>query len=133
MNCNNETVENIVDERILAPSISKINKGSYFFHIFPAFNHRIIPRQPKLQGMIINQKFFDYDFLTDPPNSDENVRIVGGNIAKNDSWPWMAGLLYGLGADNKPNCGGTLISKNHVLTAAHCLYETVPGTREKFR
>ena len=54
MNCNNETVENIVDERIIAPSISKINKGSYFFHIFPAFNHRIIPRQPKLQGMIIN-------------------------------------------------------------------------------
>ena len=33
-NCNNETVENIVDERIIASSISKINKGSYFLIFF---------------------------------------------------------------------------------------------------
>ena len=43
-------------------------------------------------------------------------KIVGGSQTKKDAWPWMAILLY----NNKINCGGTLITSDHILTAAHC-------------
>ena len=50
--------------------------------------------------------------------------IVGGSIAKSGEYPWM--VLLGscsVNFDNKVRygCGGTLINKWYVLTAAHCL------------
>lgn len=50
-------------------------------------------------------------------------RIFGGTNAAPGAWPWMALLWY----KHKPTglyfsgCGGTLISRHYVLTAAHCL------------
>lgn len=44
-------------------------------------------------------------------------RLVGGKITKHGAWPWMAGILV----DNKHACAGTLINKNYIVTAAHCL------------
>lgn len=45
-------------------------------------------------------------------------RILRGNIAQIDEFPWAALLKF-----NKkfPGCGAVLISRNFVLTAAHCL------------
>jgi len=42
-------------------------------------------------------------------------RIVGGNATNAEKWPWMVHLTIG-----HYLCGGTLISKNWVLSAAHC-------------
>jgi secreted trypsin-like serine protease len=42
-------------------------------------------------------------------------RIVGGFHVNSNSWPWQV-LLRGI----NNMCGGTLIDKQHVLTAAHC-------------
>lgn len=47
-----------------------------------------------------------------------NNRIVGGQETAAHEYPWMAGIeFYG-----QLKCGGTLISHNFVLTAAHCVH-----------
>ncbi|XP_017119281.1 serine protease grass [Drosophila elegans] len=45
------------------------------------------------------------------------TRIIGGRDAQIASHPWMAFLHY----DSRIHCGGTLINRQFVLTAAHCL------------
>ena len=53
-------------------------------------------------------------------------RIVGAanNAEQNmvGHWPWMASIGYLNGQDKwKHQCGATLISDHHFLTAAHCV------------
>jgi len=44
-------------------------------------------------------------------------RIVGGQEAQVNEWPWQAALMLG---SNGPFCGGSLIADRYILTAAHC-------------
>ncbi|XP_031421443.1 chymotrypsin-C-like [Clupea harengus] len=48
-------------------------------------------------------------------------RVVGGQEATPNSWPWQITLQHQMGDVWFPSCGGTLISPDWVLTAAHCI------------
>uniref|UniRef100_A0A8C1RI98 Peptidase S1 domain-containing protein n=1 Tax=Cyprinus carpio TaxID=7962 RepID=A0A8C1RI98_CYPCA len=46
-----------------------------------------------------------------------NTKIVGGGRAKAGAWPWQDSIhVIGFGH----HCGGTLITKDWLLSAAHC-------------
>ncbi|CAH1983355.1 unnamed protein product [Acanthoscelides obtectus] len=58
----------------------------------------------------------------DECGTDTQDRIYGGEVAGIDEFPWMALIEYE--KDNGGHgfyCGGVLINKRYVLTAAHCL------------
>eukprot|EP00794_Sanderia_malayensis_P003988 gene3988-4539_t len=48
---------------------------------------------------------------------DKLQRVVGGTDAEPNDWPWQAMLT----SNGKYYCGGTLIAKQWVVTAGHCL------------
>lgn len=44
-------------------------------------------------------------------------RIVGGDPAEPHEYPWLVGLYR----QGKLYCGASVISRNYLLTAAHCV------------
>ncbi|CAN7986334.1 unnamed protein product, partial [Ixodes hexagonus] len=52
-----------------------------------------------------------------PKATTVSARIINGTEAAQGDWPWMAALYT---EKDKYRCGGTLISSEYVVTAAHC-------------
>ncbi|EDL81021.1 rCG31213, isoform CRA_c [Rattus norvegicus] len=51
-------------------------------------------------------------------------RVVGGQEASPNSWPWQVSLQYLSSGKWHHTCGGSLVANNWVLTAAHCIRGT---------
>ncbi|KAM6174126.1 chymotrypsin-like elastase family member 2A [Erethizon dorsatum] len=51
----------------------------------------------------------------------QQSRVVGGEEATPNSWPWQASLQYVNFRQWLHDCGGSLVTTSWVLTAAHCL------------
>lgn len=52
------------------------------------------------------------------PDVDIESRIVGGSTAADNAFPYEVSLRI----NNQHSCGGSVISKWSILTAAHCIY-----------
>ncbi|XP_062827045.1 transmembrane protease serine 12 isoform X1 [Anolis carolinensis] len=57
------------------------------------------------------------------------MRIIGGRSAQAGAWPWQVSIqIYQKGVGYLHLCGGTLINKDYVLSAAHCTLKSLdPG------
>jgi secreted trypsin-like serine protease len=53
------------------------------------------------------------------PAVTHNVRVIGGNTAKPGQFPFAVSIMMPSFGQNW--CGGTIISKNSILTAAQCM------------
>ncbi|XP_022900045.2 venom protease-like [Onthophagus taurus] len=73
------------------------------------------------------QKCVEYSKLKFGVERDEDPLITGGEDAVPKEFPHMAILGYGNENSTEWKCGGTLISEQFVLTAAHCLYSSEFG------
>ncbi|XP_023651208.1 elastase-1-like [Paramormyrops kingsleyae] len=52
---------------------------------------------------------------------DVEGRVVGGEVAPPHTWPWQISLQYLSSGNFYHTCGGTLIRRGWVMTAAHCV------------
>ncbi len=48
-------------------------------------------------------------------------RIIGGEEAVRHSWPFLVSIRVIVNGVSEHHCGGTIISDQHILTAAHCI------------
>ena len=48
------------------------------------------------------------------------ARIVGGNETFEGEYPWMVAIYLHGNGKSEFWCGGALVSRNHIITAAHC-------------
>ena len=59
--------------------------------------------------------------LDEPMIGDEIIGIVGGKKVEAQQLPWQAYLQIFETGQSQTICGGTVLSRHHILTAAHCM------------
>ena len=49
------------------------------------------------------------------------VRIVNGQTARAHQYPWQVSIQW----NGSHGCGGSIVNKRYIVTAAHCSTETL--------
>uniref|UniRef100_A0A672KFL6 Peptidase S1 domain-containing protein n=1 Tax=Sinocyclocheilus grahami TaxID=75366 RepID=A0A672KFL6_SINGR len=74
------------------------------------------PRSAKLIQGLVNVRVFFISFFSDCGKQQSASRIIGGSTSQIGQWPWQVSLHY----TGSHVCGGSLVSPDFVVSAAHC-------------
>ena len=81
----------------------------------------LVGRETGLEAVLSDMRASDRD--SDPVAVASNAVpfIVNGENSHLGRWPWQVSLQKRVGGSWYHVCGGSLISPNFILTAAHCI------------
>jgi len=92
-----------------------------------------------LEVTLSDDPTYECGINTAPPKttnkpSKQITNIIGGQEAATHGWPWqiMIFLVRSDSDSDKPkriHCGGSIISKRYIVTAAHCIFDSQTGRR----
>ncbi|XP_045480375.1 venom serine protease Bi-VSP-like isoform X1 [Harmonia axyridis] len=106
---------------ICCPSGEKINNVKPLVGVAGNFNpstNLSLPKESLSSTAWSERKCEEYY----PPREGVFIAGVGGEKSLAQEFPHMAILGYGSENQKEWKCGGSLITHQHILTAAHCLY-----------
>merc|ERR1712107_694586 len=92
-------------------------RGELFSDGAAAQDFKRIKSLPKRMPGMRKPSAYDLDVECGIEGPPSKSRIVGGEEAEPNQWPWIVALFI----DNSYFCGGSLITENFVMTAAHCV------------
>ncbi|XP_053687425.1 acrosin-like [Sabethes cyaneus] len=92
----------------------------------PRFKMWVTPVRSLLLLLFLILLIGDYGSAVKVPCGQRQISFQGyifsGNAALEADWPWHAAIFKKLQNGEEYICGGTIISENFVLTAAHCTF-----------
>ena len=100
------------------PNAYALNKD-FHFDIEKVSNFKVIQEHMKAKIEVLYINSFQDMEASVPKKSARALRIINGSKAKLNDVTWN--FIVSLQADNQHFCGGSLIDKEWVLTAAHCV------------
>ncbi|CAG4956208.1 unnamed protein product [Colias eurytheme] len=91
--------------------------------------HKTTPKPVQTSTVLTEKKFggnvrisdIECQKIVDSSLPPLGLHIIGGETASNGEFPHMAALGYDTAEGLKFQCGGSLISDQYILTAAHCV------------
>ncbi|XP_055525722.1 CLIP domain-containing serine protease B8-like [Wyeomyia smithii] len=107
---------NLGSEQMLVGGVCCPRAASYSLPVInESLSRRIRPQSPMVHSRFGEDESCGFQTYV--------AKIRGGEIANIDEFPWMAMLLYESRDSSVVvhGCGGALISRNFVVTAAHCV------------